>query len=407
MCSTTWQLTTAPCTRCSLDARLRKVFAAADGSTAPELDRLRGRLVQVDHPNYAITWLRKTNVHATITALAREQPKITHAAVDAMPSSKTLDHFRSMLVSVGALEFRDEGLMRVERESSETIARFPEGEHQRALRGFIDWHLMRRLRGQMKDRPASVQQVQNVRAHLVAADAFLRWLEGRGGALRRCDQADVETYLNTKPSYARQCSAFVRWAVRMRYSACCPLGVVGGGSPGTTARERTSPIRQAESVGLARAVRRQGQDRCEAEVFVKTPGVPARVVRPERRHLDRARSDGEVAQGGANQESADAPATPGAADRQPTDLVPRRMDRHQQPAGELAAGHVRNIAYAQGAPALDVAFHGRPELRIVDHGAKQILDLARQAQPRGKICLDGGNSLHERSPDRTARVGLS
>ncbi|MFJ9613467.1 hypothetical protein [Streptomyces noursei] len=55
ICSTTWQLTTAPCTRCSLDARLRKVFATDDGTTAPELDRLRERLVQADHPNYAIT----------------------------------------------------------------------------------------------------------------------------------------------------------------------------------------------------------------------------------------------------------------------------------------------------------------------------------------------------------------
>jgi hypothetical protein len=218
VCSTTWQLTTAPCTRCSLDARLRQVFTAADGTTASELDRLRERLVQVDHPNYAITWLRKTNVQSTITALVREHPKITHAALDAMPPSKTLDHFRSMLISVGALEFRDEGLMRLEREVNETITRYTPGEHQRALRGFIDWHLLRRLRGRLKDKPTSVQQLRNVKSHLVSADAFLRWLEGIGKTLSGCAQADVERYLNTKPSYPRQCSAFVRWAVRRRYA---------------------------------------------------------------------------------------------------------------------------------------------------------------------------------------------
>ncbi len=39
-----------------------------------------------------------------------------------------------------------------------------------------------------------------------------------GTTLSRCAQADVEKYLNTKPAYAKQCSAFVRWAVRHRYA---------------------------------------------------------------------------------------------------------------------------------------------------------------------------------------------
>ena len=163
ICNTTWQLTTASCTRCSLDARLHKVFATDEGTIAPELDRLRERLDQVDRPIYAITWLRKTNVQSTITALVHEKPTITHAALDAMPPSKTLDHFRSMLTSVGALKFRDEGLMRLEREVKESLDGYAPGEHPRALRGFILWHLMRRLRGRLKDKPASIQQIQNVR----------------------------------------------------------------------------------------------------------------------------------------------------------------------------------------------------------------------------------------------------
>lgn len=219
VCNTTWQLTTAPCTRCSLDARLRELFTSDDGTMAPELDQLRKRLVHVDHPDYAIAWLRKKNVRTTITALVREHPDISHAALDAMPPSKTLDHFRSMLVSVGALEFRDEGLLRIEHEVHEKITSFGPGEHQRALRGFVDWHLLRRLRGRLKDKPASHQQLQNVRAHTKAAEAFLRWLESQGKTLSTCTQTDVEAYAGTKPSYLRQCSAFIRWAVRRRYTA--------------------------------------------------------------------------------------------------------------------------------------------------------------------------------------------
>ncbi|WP_371792966.1 site-specific integrase [Streptomyces sp. NBC_01471] len=219
ICSTTWQLTTAPCTRCSLDARLRKLFTADDGTVAPELDRLRERLVQVDHPNYAITWLRKKNVQTTITALVREHPEISHAALDSMPPGKTLDHFRSMLVSIGALEFRDEGLVRLHREVQATLDGHTPGEHRQAVKGFILWHLLRRLRGRLKDKPASVQQIMNIRAHLAGANGLLRWLEGRGTSLSDCTQADVESYLSANPAHSTRCAAFVRWAVRHRYAA--------------------------------------------------------------------------------------------------------------------------------------------------------------------------------------------
>ncbi|MFD9858753.1 site-specific integrase [Streptomyces alboflavus] len=218
ICNTIWQLNTVPCTRCSLDTRLRTIFASPDGSTAPELNRLRERLVQVDRPSYAITWLRKPNVQAIITELVREHPVITHAALDTMPQSKTLAHFRSMLVSVGALEFRDEGLIRVEHVVDEAVAGQQLGEHQRALRGFVDWHLLRRLRGRLKGKPASTQQIQNVRVHLVAADAFLHWLEDQGTSLSGCTQGEVEGYLNSEPQHPVRCAAFIRWAVRQRYA---------------------------------------------------------------------------------------------------------------------------------------------------------------------------------------------
>lgn len=72
------------------------------------------------------------------------------------------------------------------------------------------------------DKPASHQQVLNVRSHLVAADAFLAWLEDRGKTLSGCTQAEVESYLNTKPVHAKRCSAFVRWAAQRRY---VPAGI--------------------------------------------------------------------------------------------------------------------------------------------------------------------------------------
>jgi hypothetical protein len=76
VCRETWQLTTALCTRCCLDRRLREVFTAEDGTTAPTLDTLRETLVRVDHPQYAITWVRKANVRDTIRAVVHEHREI-------------------------------------------------------------------------------------------------------------------------------------------------------------------------------------------------------------------------------------------------------------------------------------------------------------------------------------------
>ncbi|MDT0347520.1 hypothetical protein [Streptomyces litchfieldiae] len=218
ICEITWQLTTAPCTRCCLDRRLREVFTAADGTTAPELDRLREKLIRVDHPNYAITWLRKANVQETIRAVVREHPVITHNALDAMPRSKTLDHFRSMLVHAGALEPRDERLVRLEQRVHGIIDQYDKGDHRQALHGYAVWHLLRRLRTRLKGTFVTDQQAINLRLHVTAADAFLRWLEARGQTLATCTQPQVEAWAATKPSYVEEASGFIRWAVAHRYA---------------------------------------------------------------------------------------------------------------------------------------------------------------------------------------------
>ncbi|MFJ4800893.1 hypothetical protein [Streptomyces murinus] len=55
---------------------------------------------------------------------------------------------------------------------------------------------MRRSRGRLKGKPASIQQIQNGRAHLAGADSFLRWLEGCDRVLNGYTQTDMEIYLN-------------------------------------------------------------------------------------------------------------------------------------------------------------------------------------------------------------------
>jgi hypothetical protein len=219
-CRETWQLSTAECTRCRLDRRLRHLLARPDGTDAAELDRLREALVRVDRPDHMMDWLNNRGVRPVLEAVAACSP-VTHEALDALPASGTLEHVRSMMVTAGALPPRDERLTVLERWISETVAGLADREHRRVLHGYAVWHHLRRLRGRLSGRPASRQQARNVHSHVTAAAAFLGWLEERGQSLAACTQARLDQWLagGGSPGLLIRSSNFIRWAVARRHAS--------------------------------------------------------------------------------------------------------------------------------------------------------------------------------------------
>jgi hypothetical protein len=151
-CRQTWQLSTAECTRCCLDRRLRQAFTPAGGTAAPELDRLREALVRVDRPDLMLDWLKGPGVRRTLQDVAA-RGAVTHEAIDALPQGRTLVHVRSMLVAAGALPARDERLTALERWISQVIAAQADPGDRQALRVYALWHHLRRLRGRLDGRP--------------------------------------------------------------------------------------------------------------------------------------------------------------------------------------------------------------------------------------------------------------
>jgi hypothetical protein len=217
-CQVTWQLSAAECTRCSLDRKLKQIFTPPGGTAAPELDRLREALVRVDRPDLMLDWLKKAGVRRTLQAVAARRA-VTHEALDTLPPGRTLVHLRSMLVVAGALPARDERLVALERWVGQVIAGRTSPEHRRALHGYAVWHQLRRLRSRLQGRPASRQQVKNVRDQVTAAAAFLDWLEARGLTLGTCTQADLDRWLAGNSSYLARSANFVRWAVARRHAS--------------------------------------------------------------------------------------------------------------------------------------------------------------------------------------------
>jgi hypothetical protein len=217
-CRETWQLSTAECTRCCLDRKLRQVFTPAGGSAAPELDRLRQAMTRVDRPDLMLDWLNKPGVRPALQAVAARRV-ITHEALDTLPPGRTLDHVRSMLVAAGALPARDERLTALERWISQAVAGHADPGHRRVLHGYAVWHHLRRLRGRLGARPASRQQVKNVRDQVTAAAAFLDWLTARGLTLAACTQADLDQWLAGTSGHLIRSANFVRWAVARRHAS--------------------------------------------------------------------------------------------------------------------------------------------------------------------------------------------
>jgi hypothetical protein len=217
-CQMTWQLSTAECTRCSLDRKLQQIFTPRGGPAAPELDRLREALVRVDRPDLMLDWLKKAGVRRALQAAAACRD-LTHEALDTLPPGRTLVHLRSMLVAAGALPARDEHLTALESWISQAIAGRTTPEHRRALHGYAVWHHLRRLRGRLDGRPASCQQVKNVRDQVTAAATFLDWLETRGLTLAGCTQAELDQWLAGKSGHLARSANFVRWAVARRHAS--------------------------------------------------------------------------------------------------------------------------------------------------------------------------------------------
>ena len=162
--------------------------------------------------------MRDDPVWCTLQAVAGHSA-VTHEALDTLPPGRTLVHLRSMLVAAGALPARDERLVALERWIGQVIAGRTSPEHRRALHGYAVWHQLRRLRSRLQGRPASRQQVKNIRDQVTAAAAFLDWLEARGLTLGTCTQAELDQWLAGNSSYLARSANFARWAVARRHAS--------------------------------------------------------------------------------------------------------------------------------------------------------------------------------------------
>lgn len=208
------------CARCSVRRRVHELLGDDDGTIRPELGALCEALVSAERPGTVANWLDKSAAPEILRQLETGD-QLTHAALDALPAGKPVEHLRSVLVAVGTLPARDEQMARLERWITDTIAeRADPDEQQQLLRRYALWHILRRLRGRLDGAHATHSQLATARQHVRAAITLLDWLTTNGLVLATAGQGDLDTWLTSDDAvHRREAGHFVRWANREKLTS--------------------------------------------------------------------------------------------------------------------------------------------------------------------------------------------
>ena len=144
-------------------------------------------------PQTTLYWLNRSTGPAILRAMALGQVEITHAAFESMPSNKTVNYLRDLLVAVGVLPPFHAELERVTPWLNDILAAMPK-EQGDVLERFARWHVLRRLRHQEQAGAATHGAINAARASIVATARFLAWLAAHNTSITAVTQTQLDQY---------------------------------------------------------------------------------------------------------------------------------------------------------------------------------------------------------------------
>jgi hypothetical protein len=197
------------CSRCYTANQLRKAFAGPDGDVSAQLKPLVDALSEAKDPRSVAVWLSKSAAACKLRQLASAGTEITHAALDELPPSPSLNYIREILVRTRILEIRNEPLERIEPWLEQLLLSYPP-DHARIVHTYALWYLVHRAR--RSKRPLGDSGAGRIRIRIRVALEFLEWLDDRGRNLGTMDQADVDRWLAQGGSRCKEIRPFLHWS---------------------------------------------------------------------------------------------------------------------------------------------------------------------------------------------------
>lgn len=222
------------CSRCYTANQLRDAFAGPDGEVFDQLKPLVKALSDADDPRSVAVWLSKSAAAWKLRELASAGTEITHATLDELPASASLNYIREILVRTRILEIRNEPLERIEPWLQQILLNYP-GEHARIVRSYGMWYLVHRAR--RSKRRLGTSGAGRIRTRIRVALEFLEWLKDRGRDLDTMDQADVDTWLAQGGSRRKDIRQFLHWTASRHLTSEVSAPAVKPAPPSTFVEE--------------------------------------------------------------------------------------------------------------------------------------------------------------------------
>ena len=203
------------CARCSVTRRLHELLADDTGTIPADREVLYRALAATERPGTLSAWLDRSSAPQMLRELAGRA--ITHQTLDELPTGKTVEHLRSILIAAGILPTRDEHMMRLEQWVDAAIAERADPDEQHLLRRYALWHMLRRLRQRTRGADTTHNQYVLVRQHLRAAIGFLDWLAAQGLSLADARQGNLDEWtVSDNATLRRETRHFLRWAKKQK-----------------------------------------------------------------------------------------------------------------------------------------------------------------------------------------------
>ena len=203
------------CARCSVTRRLHELLADDTGTIPADREVLYRALAATERPGTLSAWLDRSSAPQMLREFAGRA--ITHQTLDELPTGKTVEHLRSILIAAGILPTRDEHMMRLEQWVHATIAERADPDEQHLLRRYALWHMLRRLRQRTRGADTTHNQYVLVRQHIRGSIGFLDWLAAQGLSLADARQGNLDEWtVSDNATLRRETRHFLRWAKKQK-----------------------------------------------------------------------------------------------------------------------------------------------------------------------------------------------
>lgn len=202
------------CLRCSLRRRVGQLMADATGEVPAVLWPVHDAIVGMADPWAGLIWLGSSAVRNRLTALATGAVPVSHDGLDQLPAGAGREYLRELLMVHHVLPPRDKYLLAFERWAAARLAKVDESD-RRLVQLYLRWRHQRELTARAETGPLSYGSTATARARTNAGIRLLGWLRGRGTALDRCSQAELDAWYATT-SHPHGADDFLNWAIRHR-----------------------------------------------------------------------------------------------------------------------------------------------------------------------------------------------